>query len=100
MAHFRRLRRLADAYRFAGFRPLPSVAGIFGDSDARVITLSRRAKKRRAEPAGVCMAAGTTARPGGSRVCPSVVSPATLIAEARRAHAKGGGQGRQECLPC
>lgn len=35
-------KRLLDAYRFAGFRPLEQVPGIFGDPKARVITLVRR----------------------------------------------------------
>jgi hypothetical protein len=41
-----RRRRLWDAYAFPGFRPLPTVRGVFGDPKARVITLKRRSKKR------------------------------------------------------
>src|SRR6058998_2535575 len=37
----RRPRRLWDAYRFPGFRPSPTVTGIFGDPHARIITLTR-----------------------------------------------------------
>ncbi len=37
-------RRRQDAYRFAGFRSLATVQGVFGDPKARVITLNRRAK--------------------------------------------------------
>ena len=44
----RRLRRLWDTYSFAGFRAQPTVRGIFGDPKARVVTLTRRSKKRRA----------------------------------------------------
>ena len=43
-----RRRRLWDAYCFPGFRPEPTVRGIFGDPQARVITLHRRSKKPRA----------------------------------------------------
>src|SRR6476661_1036374 len=44
----KRRRRLWDTYSFAGFRAQPTVRGIFGDPKARVITLRRRSKKRRA----------------------------------------------------
>ncbi len=36
---------LSDLYLFPGFRPKKTVYGIFGDSNARVIKLSRRGKK-------------------------------------------------------
>ena len=41
-------KRLADAYRVSGFRPLGTLRGVFGDRKARVITLARRSKKRHA----------------------------------------------------
>ena len=41
-------RRLQDAYRFAGARPLATVRGVFGDPKARIVVLVRRGKKRRA----------------------------------------------------
>ena len=41
----KRQRRLRDAYAFPGFRPQPTVRGVFGDPKARVITLVRRSKK-------------------------------------------------------
>ena len=50
----RKLRRLSDSYRFPGFRPLPTVVGIFGEPRARVVTLVRRSKKT------VCGACGQT----------------------------------------
>jgi hypothetical protein len=34
-----------DAYRFAGVRPKARLRGVFGDSKARIITLTRRSKK-------------------------------------------------------
>jgi transposase len=39
-------RRLRDAYRFAGFRPIEQVRGVFGDPHARIITLIRRSKNQ------------------------------------------------------
>lgn len=36
---------LSDLYHFPGCRPKKTVYGIFGDSNARVIKLSRRGKK-------------------------------------------------------
>ena len=45
MGTFKRTRRLLDAYRFPGFRPLPAVAGVFGEPGVRVVTLVRRSKK-------------------------------------------------------
>jgi hypothetical protein len=41
----RKRRTLSDLYQFPGFRPKKTVYGIFGDSNARVIKLSRRGKK-------------------------------------------------------
>lgn len=64
-------KRLLDAYRFAGFRPLELVRGIFGDSSARVITLVRRSKKRSARSVAGRTRAGTTARHGAPAICPA-----------------------------
>ena len=41
----KRRRRLWDAYAFPGFRPQPTVRGVFGDPKARVITLDTALKK-------------------------------------------------------
>ena len=41
----RKRRTLSDLYQFPGFRPKKTVFGIFGDSTARAIKLSRRGKK-------------------------------------------------------
>lgn len=38
-------RRLWDTYRFPGFRPNPTVQGIFGDPKARVIRLCQKRKR-------------------------------------------------------
>jgi hypothetical protein len=59
-----RKRRLRDAYRFPGFRPVDDLRGVFGDPYARVVTLVRRSKKRRAgrvdgsNPAGTIEGSG------------------------------------------
>jgi len=64
-------KRLLDAYRFAGFRPLELVRGVFGDSSARVVTLVRRSKKQSARSVAGYILAGTTARHGASAICPA-----------------------------
>ena len=56
----KRQRRLWDAYTFPGFRPQPTVRGVFGDPKARVITLVRRSKKRSAAAALEFIPGGTT----------------------------------------
>src|SRR3954468_18259464 len=60
----KRSRRLWDTYSFPGFRPEPTVRGIFGDSKARVITLNRRSKKRLVAVSVASRWAGTIARSG------------------------------------
>src|SRR5215475_7380828 len=67
----KRGRRLWDSYSFPGFRAEPVVRGIFGDPKARVITLRRGSKKRRADVAAACRWAGTTARSAGCAICPA-----------------------------
>jgi len=87
-----RLRRLWDAYRFPGFRPSPTVIGIFGDPLARIITLTRRSKKPRAAPAVGSSAAGTIVGAdafaiSGAAICASTStskSGAWLVARAAR----------------
>jgi transposase len=59
---------VALPYSFPGFRPKPTVRGIFGDPKARVIRLERRSKKRRAGAAVACRWAGTTARSAKVRI--------------------------------
>ena len=63
-------KRLLDAYRFAHFRPLEKIRGIFGDPKARVITLVRRSKKRSAMPAGERTLVGTTRNFAGFATSP------------------------------
>src|SRR5215211_9345944 len=71
MATSRQRKRLLDAYRFPGLRPLEEVRGVFGDPKARVITLVRRSKKRSARNVVERTWAGTTARPGGCATYPA-----------------------------
>ena len=71
MAISTKRKRLLDAYRFPGFRPLETVRGVFGDHKARVITLVRRSKKLSATPAAVRIPAGTTRSSGGCATCPA-----------------------------
>jgi hypothetical protein len=63
-----RKRRLRDAYRFAGFRPVDDLRGVFGDPYARVIVLVRRSKKRRAGRADGSNPAGTIAGSGAFEI--------------------------------
>ncbi len=75
----RKARRLADAYRFAGFRTLETVQGLFGDPHARLITLVRRGKKRSAGPAAQCTTVGTTAGADVPEICPVGTTAFTSI---------------------
>lgn len=76
MATSRKHKRLSDAYRFDGFRPLDEVQGVFGDRVARVVTLVRRSKKRAAS-AGRFTLAGTTAHDVMCATCPAVACGCT-----------------------
>jgi hypothetical protein len=66
MARSTRKKRLLDAYRFRGFRPLDEIKGVFGDPHARVVTLTRRSKKRPAASVAAYTRAGTTGARGAS----------------------------------
>jgi len=70
----KRSRRLLDAYRFPGFRPQATVKGVFGDPNARVVTLVRREKKQSAGVVAARSRAGTTTSSGRSATYP-VVTP-------------------------
>jgi hypothetical protein len=73
----RRKRRLWDAYTFPGFRPQPTVRGVFGDPKARVITLVRRSKKRSAVAAVVFIPVGTTGERAACAICPVAMRAST-----------------------
>jgi hypothetical protein len=69
----KRRRRLWDAYAFPGFRPQPTVRGVFGDPKARVITLERRSKKRSAAAVVEHIWAGTTGARVRFAICPAAI---------------------------
>jgi hypothetical protein len=69
MSKTRKPRRLADTYTFPGFHPLAYVQGIFGDPQARLITLVRRTKKQSAARVARRIGLGTTADNGASGTC-------------------------------
>ncbi len=71
MATLPKHKRLIDAYRFAGFRPLESVRGIFGDPKAHIVTLVRRSKKLSARSVAERTQVGTTAPRGEFAICPA-----------------------------
>src|SRR5664279_3475355 len=54
---------------FPGFRPQPTVRGVFGDPKARIIMLARRTKKRFAGAAGEFIRVGTTGVYGRFAIC-------------------------------
>jgi transposase len=56
----KRARRLWDAYVFLGFRPTPTVRGVFGDPKARIVSLIRRSKKLPVAAVGEYSGVGTT----------------------------------------
>lgn len=70
MVTLHKRKRLLDAYRFTGFRPLDEVRGVFGDSAARVVTLVRRSKKLSAKNVVERTPVGTTARHVAFAICP------------------------------
>jgi len=75
----KRKRRLWDAYAFPGFRPLPTVRGVFGDPKARVITLVRRSKKTPAAAVVVSSPAGTTVGGAGFAISRAAMRASTSI---------------------
>jgi hypothetical protein len=71
------MRRLWDTYAFPGFRPRPTVRGVFGDPKARVITLERRSKKRAAAAVVERTWAGTTGARVGFAICRAAIRVST-----------------------
>ena len=69
MSKTRKPRRLADTYTFPGFHPQAYVQGIFGDPQARLITLVRRTKKQSAARVVQRIGPGTTADNDASGTC-------------------------------
>ena len=73
MSSTRKGKQLRDCYQFAGFTPSVAVKGVFGDSQARVITLTRRSKKQFVAYAVVCIVVGMIASCGAC-----VINPAAM----------------------
>src|ERR1035437_4503959 len=91
----KRQRRLWDTYTFPGFRPQPTVRGVFGDPKARIITLARRAKKRFAGAAGEFIRVGQEiahAAAGGEQAAEHGLRSEGILRPAlgRRARGLGG----------
>ncbi len=68
---------LWDTYAFPGFRPQPTVRGVFGDSKVRVITVERRSKKRSVAVAVERTWAGTTDGRDRFAICPAAICAST-----------------------
>jgi hypothetical protein len=66
-------RRLFDTYRCASFRLLERVKDVFGDPCARIVTLVRRSKERRAVHADNCKLGTTTANAAGCAICRAAI---------------------------
>jgi len=60
-----------DLYRFPGFSPEHTVAGLFGDPRARVIGLIRGGKKRFVVPVAASIIPPTTGKSAGFEICPA-----------------------------
>ena len=72
-----RTKTLSDSYRFPGFTPQRTVVGIFGDSYARVIRLTRRGKKQFVASAARFTGPFTIIRSSGSVIFP-LAMPASI----------------------
>lgn len=66
-------RELRDAYRFPGFTPIRTVGPVVGDPQARVVTLTRRAKKQSAASVARHTARGTIGKSAGSATCRAAI---------------------------
>lgn len=85
-------KRLWDLYRFPGFYPEHTVAGIFGDPGARVIKLVRRGKKQFAEPVDRSNTPSTIGNPAESGICPVATCGFTWIWKSAGYSAAGVGK--------
>lgn len=84
-------KRLWDTYRFPGYKPSPTVMGVFGDPHALVITLERREKKQHVVAVEPYTEASMTGRDAKSGICPVETSASTLR---RRSGGYGAGYAR------
>lgn len=71
-------KRLWDTYRFPGYKPSPTVVGVFGDPQALVITLERRGKKQHVASVEPYTGATMTGRDAESGISPVETSASTL----------------------
>ena len=79
---------LLDAYRFPGCRPQARLRGVFGDPKARVITLTRRSKKRFAVCAPPFTGVSTTAPGGRFAICRAATCASISITYEREGWAR------------
>ena len=77
MAKLRLRRNLREAYRFPGFVPARSIRGVFGNPQARVVSLKRRQKKQPAESAGAGTETTTTESSRGCETYPVATCKST-----------------------
>lgn len=73
----RKKRSLYDAYQFCSFKPQHKISGVFGDSNAVVIKLSRQGKKPSAVPAAEYTEPPMTARIGKFAIFPAATGVCT-----------------------
>lgn len=73
----RKKRSLYDAYQFYSFKPQRKVSGIFGDSNALVVKLSRQGKKPSAVPVVEYIELSMTVRIGKFVTFPVATSECT-----------------------
>lgn len=73
----RKKRSLYDAYQFCSFRAQHKVTGIFGDSSALVIKLTRQGKKPSAVPAAEYTEPPMTAKIGKFVIFPAATGVCT-----------------------
>jgi len=72
-------KRLWDTYSFPGYKPSPTVRGVFGDPQALVIKLERRGKKQYVASVEPYTGTIMTERDAESVIFPVETSGSTLI---------------------
>jgi hypothetical protein len=70
----KKTRRLVDEYQYPGFRPSSKIKGVYGDSNAVMIRLVRRQKKRHVDVAERVRATFMIIKPRGFETCPVAIS--------------------------
>ena len=72
-------KRLWDTYSFPGYKPSPTVMGVFGDPQALVIKLERRGKKQYVASAELYTTAFMTGKDAESEISPVETNASTLM---------------------